>query len=422
MENRDIVSCNSMISGLIKGGELKEARQLFDEMPERDVVSWNTMLDGYVKAGDMNSAFKLFEKIPGRNVVSWSTMVSGYTKAGDMEMARLLFDRMPVKNLVSWTIMISGYAEKGFTKEAITLYNKMEIAGFNLDDGAIISILTACAESGFLALGKRVRSSMVAAGMKCSIAVSNALIDMYAKCGCVKQALAVFEGMLERDLVSWNTIIKGLAMHGHGETALKLFSRMEQEGFQPDKITFIGILCVCTHMGFVDKGLEYFYSMKRVYGIAPQIEHYGCLIDLLGRGGRLKEAIEVVQNMPMEPNAVIWGTLLGACRLHYPLELAQEILKHLLEHNPTDSGNFSMLSNIYAASGDWPNVANVRQAMKNIGVNKPSGASTIDLHGEVHEFTVFDKSHPNSDSIYQMIHMLLPQLKKAGHYPRSPYG
>ncbi|XP_021760034.1 pentatricopeptide repeat-containing protein At3g29230-like [Chenopodium quinoa] len=422
MEDRDIVSWNSLIRGLVKGGNLKDARQLFDEMPEKDAVSWNIMLDGYVKAKDMDAAFQLFEKMPERNVVSWSTMVSGYTKAGDLDMARLLFDKMPVKNLVSWTIIISGYAGNGFTKEAISLYNEMESLGLKFDDGTIISILAACAESGLLTLGKRVRSSIVATGFRCSVAVNNALIDMYVKCGCAEKALVVFQGMSERDLVSWNTIIQGLAMHGDGVTALKLFSRMKKSGFRPDKFTFIGILCACTHMGYVDKGLDYFYSMERDYDIVPQIEHYGCLVDLLGRGGRLKEALEVVQNMPMEPNAVIWGTLLGACRLHYPVEIAQEVLKHLVKVDPTEAGNFSMLSNIYAAAGDWGNVANVRRTMKNIGVQKPSGASTLDLDGEVHEFTVFDNSHPNSEGIYQMIHLLRPQLKESGCAPRPTYG
>ncbi|CAO2817196.1 unnamed protein product [Amaranthus hypochondriacus] len=423
MEDKDIVSWNSMISGLIKGGEVKDARQLFDEMPKRDVVSWNTMLDGYVKVGDMIAAYSLFEMMPCRDVVSWSTMVSGYTKVGEMDMARLLFDKMPVKNLVSWTIMISGYAQKGFTKEAISLYNGMEKSGLELDNGTVISILGACAESGFLALGKRVRSSMVAAGFKGSIAVTNALIDMYAKCGCMKKALVVFEGTTERDLVSWNIIIHGLAMHGNGEMALELFSRMvEQEGFQPDGFTFVGILCACTHMGFIDKGIEYFYSMDRDYGIIPKIEHYGCLIDLLGRGGRLKEAFDVVQNMPMAPNAVIWGTLLAACRSHYPFDIAHEILKHSVKLNSTDTGNLAMLSNIYAATGDWTNVANVRRAMKDVGMDKPSGASAIDLDDVVHEFTVFDNSHPNSEGIYQMIHLLRPQLKKADCISEAAYG
>uniref|UniRef100_A0A803N141 Chlororespiratory reduction 4 n=1 Tax=Chenopodium quinoa TaxID=63459 RepID=A0A803N141_CHEQI len=328
MEDRDIVSWNSLIRGLVKGGNLKDARQLFDEMPEKDAVSWNIMLDGYVKAKDMDVAFQLFEKMPERNVVSWSTMVSGYTKVGDLDMARLLFDKMPVKNLVSWTIIISGYAGNGFTKEAISLYNEMESLGLKFDDGTIISILAACAESGLLTLGKRVRSSIVATGFRCSVTVNNALIDMFS--------------------YAWRW-----------SDSTQAFLKDEKSGFRPDKFTFIGILCACTHMGYVDKGLDYFYSMERDYDIVPQIEHYGCLVDLLGRGGRLKEALEVVQNMPMEPNAVIWGTLLGACRLHYSVEIAQEVLKHLVKVDPTEAGNFSMLSNIYAAAGENRKFLNV---------------------------------------------------------------
>ncbi|KAK9682707.1 hypothetical protein RND81_10G090800 [Saponaria officinalis] len=359
--------------------------------------------------------------MPERNVVSWSTMVSGYVKAGDMVMGRLLFDKMPVKNQVSWTIIVSGYAEKGLTKEAISLYDEMEKAGFKLDDGTIISILSACAESGLLELGKRVHSSIKATRFRCSVAVTNSLVDMYAKCGNVKQALALFEGMSKRDLVSWNAVIQGLAMHGHGEAALKLFYRMEQEGFHPDKVTFVAILCACTHMGSVDKGVEFFNAMEKVYGLVPQIEHYGCLIDLLGRGGRLEEALRVANSMPMEPNTIIWGSLLGACRMHDAVELGGEVLKHLIKLNPDDTGNFSMLSNIYAAAGDWANVANVRRAMKSIGIQKPSGASSIELNGEVHEFTVFDKSHPKSKSIYEMIKLLRPQLKRAGYISKAVY-
>lgn len=216
MVERDVVSWNSMISGLVKAGEVREARRLFDEMPDRDTVSWNTILDGYSKAGQMDVAFELFQKMPERNVVSWSTMVSGYCKAGEMEMARMLFDKMPAKNLVTWTIIISGYAERGLATDAISLFDKMEEAGLKPDDGTIISILAACAESGLLALGERVHVSIDRARYKCSPHISNALIDMYAKCGSLNQALSIFNGMKKRDLVSWNAIIQGLAMHGHG--------------------------------------------------------------------------------------------------------------------------------------------------------------------------------------------------------------
>lgn len=421
MDEKDIVSWNSMIGGLVKAGDLSSARKLFDEMPVRDMVSWNTILDGYAKAGEMNEAFELFHKMPGRNVISWSTMVSGYSKAGDMEMAKLLFDKMPVKNIVPWTIIISGFAEKGLVKEAAKLYDQMEVTGLRPDDGTLISILAACAESGSLGLGKRVHASIKRARFKCTINVSNALVDMYAKCGSIDNALSVFNGMYKRDLVTWNCMLQGLAMHGHGKQALELFSRMQQEGFKPDKVTLIGVLCACTHAGFVDEGLCYFNTMERDYGIVPHIEHYGCMIDLLGRGGRLKEAFRLVQNMPMEPNAVIWGTLLGACRLHNAVALAELVQDRLVTHEPSEPGNYSMLSNIFAAAGDWNSVANMRLQMKSTGVQKASGASSIELDNEVHEFTVFDKSHPNSDTIYQMIDKLGHDLKQVDYVLQIDY-
>ncbi|KAL4369246.1 hypothetical protein GQ457_05G017270 [Hibiscus cannabinus] len=415
MEDRDVVSWNSMMAGLLKVGQLSEARKLFDEMPEKDIISWNTILDGSVKAGEMEEAFELFQKMPQRNVVSWSTMVMGYSKAGDMDMARVMFDKMPLKTLVPWTIIISGYAEKGLAKEAIGLYDQMERHGLRLDDGSVISILAACAESGLLTVGIKVHDSIERLKFICSIAVSNALVDMYAKCGSLDKAWNVFNGMAKRDVVSWNAMLHGFAMHGRGREALHVFSRMKKEGFQPDRITFVGVLCACTHAGFIDEGVEYFYKMEKDYGIVPQIEHYGCMIDLLGRGGRLKEAFRLIHTMPFEPNAIIWGTLLGACRLHDAKELAEKVLDHLLELDPSDPGNYSMVANIFAAAGDWDSAASLRLRMRSIGIQKPSGASSIEIDNEVHEFTVFDRSHPKFDRIYQMLGRLGQDLKQAVH-------
>ncbi|XP_071706859.1 pentatricopeptide repeat-containing protein At3g29230 [Rutidosis leptorrhynchoides] len=417
MEDKDIVSWNTMIGGLLKANRLSDARQLFDEMPERDMVSWNTILDGYAKAGALNDAFELFEKMPERNVVSWSTMLTGYSKAGDMDMTRMLFDKMPVKNMVSWTIIIAGYAGKGLAKEAVDLYERMEEAGYRPDDGAIISILAACAESGLLWLGRRVHQSIKRNKFQCSTLVENALVDMYAKCGNLNKALSIFNAMRVKDLVSWNAMIHGLAMHGDGDEALKLFSRMKKDGFTPDKVTFVGVLCACTHAGFIDEGIQYFYTMERDYGVAPEIEHYGCVIDLLGRGGRLQEAFRLVRTMPVEPNVIIWGALLGACRLYNAVELAQDVLEHLVKLEPQNAGNYSMLSNIYAATGNWAGVADVRLKMKNTGNDKPSGASLIELEDGVHEFTVKNTAHPANDKIYQMVDGLSDHIKKVGCFP-----
>ncbi|KAG4925852.1 hypothetical protein JHK87_051392 [Glycine soja] len=418
MEERDVVTWNSMIGGLVRCGELQGACKLFDEMPERDMVSWNTMLDGYAKAGEMDTAFELFERMPWRNIVSWSTMVCGYSKGGDMDMARMLFDRCPVKNVVLWTTIIVGYAEKGLAREATELYGKMEEAGLRPDDGFLLSILAACAESGMLRLGKRIHASMRRWRFRCGAKVLNAFIDMYAKCGCLDAAFDVFSGMMaKKDVVSWNSMIQGFAMHGHGGKALELFSWMVQEGFEPDTYTFVGILCACTHAGLVNEGRKYFYSMEKVYGIVPQVEHYGCMMDLLGRGGHLKEAFMLLRSMPMEPNAIILGTLLNACRMHSDVDLARAVCEQLFKLEPSDPGNYSLLSNIYAQAGDWMNVANVRLQMKNTGGEKPSGASSIEVEEEVHEFTVFDQSHPKSDDIYQMIDRLVQDLRQVGYVP-----
>lgn len=419
MGERDIVSWNTMIGGLVKANELIEARRLFDEMPDRDTVSWNTMLDGYSKSGEMDTAFELFQKMAGRNIVSWTTVIYGYCKAGEMEMARILFDNMPAKNTVCWTTIICGYAEKGLAKDALSLFEKMEETGFKLDDGIIISILSACGESGLLGLGRRLHASIQRTGYKCSTHVGNALVDMYAKCGSLNRALTIFNGMANKDLVSWNSMIQGLAMHGYGEKALKLFYRMKQEGFAPDRVTFIGVLCACTHAGFVDKGIHYFNAMETEYGVLQEIEHYGCVIDLLGRGGRLEEAFRLVRSMPMEPNAIIWGSLVVACRMHNASEYAKEVLHHLIKLEPTDASHFSILSSIHAAEGDWNSVASVRMQMKSTGTQKPSGASSIELDDQVHEFTVLDKSHPKSDSIYEVIDGLSLHLKPVGYFPKA---
>ncbi|GAV77586.1 LOW QUALITY PROTEIN: PPR domain-containing protein/PPR_2 domain-containing protein, partial [Cephalotus follicularis] len=380
-----------------------------------DIIVPNSLIDTYSKCGEMNISFDIFERMPQRNVVSWSTMVSGYSKDGDMDMARMLFDKMPIKNLVTWTIIISGYEKKGLVKEATGLYDQMEEAGLKPDDGAFISILAASAESGSLGLGVRVHASIERTRIKCTTSISNALVDMYAKNGRLDKALSVFNDMAERDIVSWNAMLQGLAMHGLGEEALRLFSRMKREGFEPDKVTFIGVLCACTHAGFVDKGIHYF-AMERDYGIVPEIEH-GCMTDLLGRGGRIKEAYRLVLSMPFEPNAIIWGTLLGACRMHNDVSLAEEVFDSLIKLKSSDPGNFSMLSNIFAAAGDWDSFASVRLRMKSVCVQKSSGVSSIEVEDQVHKFTVLDKSHSKSDDIYHMIDKLSQDIKLVGYVP-----
>ncbi|KAL6847315.1 hypothetical protein ACP4OV_023168 [Aristida adscensionis] len=418
MPARDVVSWNSAMAALVRHGEVAGARRMFDEMPERDTVSWNTMLDGYAKAGEAEAAFELFQSMPGRNVVSWSTVVSAYCKKGDMDMARVIFDKMPTKNLVTWTIMVSACAQKGLVEEAGRLFTQMKEAAVELDVAAVVSILAACAESGSLALGKRIHRYVRTRKLGKSTLVCNALMDMFCKCGCVNRADYVFDTeIVDKDTVSWNTIIGGFAMHGHGEKALELFARMKQQGFSPDAVTLINVLSACTHMGLVEEGQRYFYSMEADYGIVPQIEHYGCMVDLLGRGGLIEDAVDLIKGMPWEPNEVIWGSLLSACRLHKNVEYAEMAVNELSKLQPSNAGNYAVLSNIYAEAGQWSDMAKARMQMKGTGSQKMAGSSWIELDEAFHEFTVGDRKHPESDQISEMVDKLSSHVKHVGCVP-----
>ncbi|XP_062203265.1 pentatricopeptide repeat-containing protein At3g29230 [Phragmites australis] len=418
MPTRDVVSWNTAMAAMVRHGEVAGARRMFDEMPERDTVSWNTMLDGHAKAGEAEEAFELFQRMPERNVVSWSTMVSAYCKKGDMEMARVIFDKMPTKNLVTWTIMVSACAQKGLVEEAGRLFTQMKEATVELDVAAIVSILAACAESGSLALGKRIHRHVRQRKLGRSTLVCNALMDMFCKCGCVNRADYIFDTeIVEKDSVSWNTIIGGFAMHGHGDKALDLFAQMKQQGFRPDAVTLINVLSACTHMGLAEEGRRYFSSMVTDYGIMPQIEHYGCMVDLLGRGGLIKEAVDLIKSMPWEPNGVIWGSLLSACRLHKNVEYAELAVNKLSKLQPSNAGNYAVLSNIYAEAGQWSDMAKVRVQMKGTGSQKTAGSSSIELDEAFHEFTVGDRKHPESDQISEMVDRLSSHVKHVGCVP-----
>lgn len=420
MPVRDVVSWNTAMAAVVRQGNLAGARIIFDEMPEKDMVSWNTMLDGCAKAGEAEAAFELFQRMPERNVVSWSTMVSAYCKKGDMEMAQVIFDKMPAKNLVTWTIMVSACAQKGLMEEAGRLFTGMKEASIELDVAAVVSILSACAESGSLALGKRIHRHVRQRKLGRSTLVCNALMDMFCKCGCVNRADYIFDTeMLEKDSVSWNTIIGGFAMHGHGEKALDLFAQMKQQGFKPDAVTLINVLSACTHMGLVEEGRRYFANMETDYGIRPQIEHYGCMVDLLGRGGLIKEAVDMIKSMPWEPNEVIWGSLLSACRLHKNVEYAELAVNELSKLQPSNAGNYAVLSNIYAEAGKWSDMAKARIQMKGTGSQKTAGSSWIELDEAFHEFTVGDRKHPESSQISEMVDRLSSHVKHAGCIPVS---
>lgn len=260
---------------------------------------------------------------------------------------------------------------------------------------------------------------MLKVGLTGNMHASNSLLDLYAKCGSIREAQKVFEELEEKSVVSWTCIIVGLAVNGFGKKALELFKQMERERLVPTEITFVGVLYACSHCGMVDDGFEYFRRMKEEYGIMPQIEHYGCMVDLLGRAGKVKEAYEYIRKMPMQPNAVIWRTLLGACTIHGHLALGEVARTHLLELEPRHSGDYVLLSNLYASERRWSDVQKVRKTMLKEGVRKTPGYSLVELGNRVYEFVMGDRSHPQSEQVYAKLAEITKLLRLEGYVPHT---
>ncbi|XP_077243444.1 pentatricopeptide repeat-containing protein At1g08070, chloroplastic-like [Tasmannia lanceolata] len=408
---RDLVSWNSIIGGYVRCGEMGEAQNLFDEMPERDMFSWAIMIDGYgKKIGDIGRARELFNRMNERDLVCWNSMIDGYATVGDTITARELFEEMPERNVISWSIMIDGYARNGKSKEALKLFEQMLPQGIRPDRVSALGAVTACAQLGALDRGRWIHLYLEKNKTLLDVVVQTALVDMYMKCGSLDYARGIFESMPERNTISWNVMIVGLGINGCGKAALVLFSQMEREGIFMDDVTFLGVLIACTHAGLESDGLRIFERMGTSYGMEPKVEHYGCLVDLLGRAGRLDEAKNVIETMPMEPNPALWGSLLAACRIHRRVDLAEAAVEQLVELKADDSGMYVLMSNIYAEEKMWGDVLRIRKLMNDRGMKKESGGSVIEVDGIVWEFVNGDRSHLLSGEIYSVIWNLSKML------------
>ncbi|KAF9588979.1 hypothetical protein IFM89_017658 [Coptis chinensis] len=349
-----------------------------------------------------------------------NTLLHFYSSCGLAENAYKLFELMCERNLVTWNSVINGFSINGRPNEALTLFREMSFEeGVKPDGFTMVSLLTACAELGALALGRRAHVYMAKVGLHDNLHAGNALIDLYAKCGSIWEAYKVFNEMVVRSVVSWTSLIVGLAVNGFGKEALKLFGDLEREGLLPSEITFVGVLYACSHCGMVDEGFGYFKRMREEYGITPKVEHYGCLVDLLGRAGLVQEAHKFIQDMPLQPNAVIWRTLLGACTIHGHLTLGEAVRARLLQLEPKHSGDFVLLSNLYASERRWTDVQKVRRTMLKEGVKKSPGHSLVELQNCVHEFVMGDKAHPQTEQIYKMLEEIMKKLKLEGYVPRT---
>ncbi|KAL6003626.1 hypothetical protein ACLOJK_023859 [Asimina triloba] len=395
------------------------ARRAFDEMGCRDGVAWTALIAAYASEhGDIDEAYRLFQQMPfERDGYCWNVMIAGFVRWDDILTARELFDEFPQKDVVSWTAMISAYARKGFYREALHLFAQMQVSLCKPNHLTLASVLSSCAHLGAIRVGMLVHQFIEKNGIFLDAYIGTTLIDMYSKCGNIKSSFKVFDLMPFKDAYAWNTLIEGLATHGLGKHALDMFTRMEREGIEPNGVTFVGILSACRHSGFVEVGCACFHRMINKFGIVPRVEHYGCLVDLLARAGFLREAEEVVNGMAFEPNAVIWGALLGACRVGENIELAEKALKHLSELEPHNGGNYTLLSNIYASANQWHDVEKTRDMMKDMTVEKIQGFSCIEVGGLVYEFSQGNSTPPKQ--VYQLLEELAVRLKEMGHVPQT---
>ncbi|KAL8238183.1 hypothetical protein R6Q59_019264 [Mikania micrantha] len=410
----------TLVSMYAECERIDHARKVFDEMFQPNIVAWNAMLTGYIRCCDVKGAEILYKQMPIRGLISTNIMIDGYMKAGELHFAKnLFFHEMPVKDDVSWSTMIVGLSHNGCFNEAFDLFIELQRVGLKPNEASLTGILSVCAQAGAFEFGKILHGYIMKSGFTSIHTVNNALLDTYSKCGNIKMARLVFERMpSKKTIVSWTTMMAGLAMQGYGEEALELFHQMEESGIKPDGITFVSVLYACSHAGLVEHGRHYFNMMKARYNVEPTFEHYGCMVDLYGRAGELEKAHEFITQMPVKPNAVIWRTLLGACGIHGNVELAEFALSKLAELDPSDSGDHVLLSNIYAVAGKWKNVTTVRKSMNSQRLTKSPGWSMVEVDKIMYRFVAGDEQSEANASLEK----IMLRLRVEGGYAPEVFG
>ncbi|XP_026406437.1 pentatricopeptide repeat-containing protein At2g21090-like [Papaver somniferum] len=457
MPNPNLVSYNSMISGLTKNGFHLEALDVFKKMYSQsgamlidnytfvgvvtactglgelelvrqvhglvsvmgldmNLIMYNALIDAYGKCYDPDSSSLLFNQMPERDVVSWTSMVVAYALASRLEDARSVFDQIPVKNTVSWNALIAGLAQNGHGEEALDLFKNMQDLGVAPNAFTFVSVMSACADLALIGSGKQIHGHIIrmssSRGELLNLFTFNALIDMYSKSGDMKSASILFDQMPDKDIVSWNSLVTGLAQNGFAKKSLDVFERLTEVGDMPlNHITFLGALSACSHMGLVSEGQRIFQLMGK-YGVRPRSEHYALLIDMLGRNNKLEEAVKFVETAPSKLDRCgMWAALLGACRVHGNLDIARKAAEALFELEPRNSGRYVSLSNIYAATGRWDDARRVRNLMKERSLEKEVAYSWIEVRSQRHGFVAKDKYHCQMEEIYNIASELVSHME-----------
>lgn len=450
----NVYVCNTLMRLYSVCGFVDDVQKVFDECPDRDLVSWTTLIQAFTKArlyrkgvgafmemcdlklradgrilvvvlsacanlGDLNLGRKVHSYIRhnidmNADVFVGNALIYMYLKCDDSNSGYKVFDEMPVRNVVTWNAMISGLAYQGRYREALDMFRRMQSTGPKPNEVTLVGVLNSCANLGVLELGKWVHAYMRRNHILADKFVGNALLDMYAKCGRIDEAFRVFESMKRRDVYSYTAMIVGMALHGEANWAFHVFSEMLRVGIEPNEVTFLGLLMACSHGGFVVEGKKYFFDMLNTYKLRPQVEHYGCMIDLLGRAGLVNEAEGIIHSMEIRPDAFAWGALLGACRIHGNVDLGERVMQKLMDLDPDENGTYVLMTNLYSSVHRWKDALKLRKTMKSKKMRKTPGCSLIEVDGVVHEFCKGDKSHPKSRVIYSVLEGIASHLKNYG--------
>ncbi|PIN13041.1 hypothetical protein CDL12_14347 [Handroanthus impetiginosus] len=451
---------NALISGYSKNGLFTEAEKVFCEMGDvKDEVSWNSMIVTYgqqregLKAlvlyqgmvhqelyvdmftlasvliaftsmedllGGMQFHGQLIKKGFHRNAHVGSGLIDLYSKCGGhMSYCRKVFEEIPDPDLVLWNTMISGYSlNEEFSEEALICFKQMQHAGNFPDDCSFVNIISACSKMSSPSQGRQIHSLVIKSDIPSNkVSINNALVAMYSKCGNLHDARRLFDRMPEHNNVSLNSMIAGYAQHGIGTESLLLFEQMLEKNLAPNTITFVSVLSACAHTGRVEDGKKYFRMMKEEFKIEPEAEHYACMIDLLGRAGKLDEAERFIETMPYNPNVMAWGSFLSACRTHFNIELAEKAASQCLQLDPSNAAPYVVLAHMYARAHKWEEVSRVKRHMRDENLKIRPGCSWIEVDNNIHVFVAEDKSHPMMKNIYEFWEEMSKKIKLAGYVP-----
>ncbi|XP_071723591.1 pentatricopeptide repeat-containing protein At2g22070-like [Rutidosis leptorrhynchoides] len=416
--------CNALTDLYAKCGEIDAARWLFDRMRDKNVVSWNLMISGYMKNQLPEECLELFREMKllglDPDMVTVSNVLGALIQMGRIDEAHKLFADIKEKDVIFWTTMIVGYVQNGREEDALLLFSEMLMDNVRPDKYTISNVVSSCARLASLFYGQAIHGISVQMGVDNDTRVASALVDMYSKCGEPNIARKIFNTIQVKTIVSWNTMISGYAQNGKDLEALGLFEKLLNENvIKPDSITFVGVLSACTHEGLIEKGEQYFHFMTQEYGIVPTLDHYACMINLLGRSGCIKKAVELIKFMPLKPTSLIWSTLLSVCKLHNEIEHGAMAAKHLFEVDPSNAEPYITLSNMYAAKGMWENVATLRSLMNRNNIKKFAAYSWVEIDGKVYKFVSEDRTHPESEAIYRELNKLIKRLLKDGFIPNK---